>query len=321
MTRAAALGLLLALVAAPAVAQPSLPPELGTFRSGRAVLGLMGYNLTPDFSTNAVEVRQGSGASGGRGGTRLQLGQTGVGFTLGESVPIYLEGYLGWARYDPLAVLTAGERQTPLVRWNNIAATAGVGYDVRLSDTLALRPILHGGLAYAASDLRLLGWLLEEWLGIESSFLADRQAFVHALGGSLSLAYSDWRPEREIDIEVRYTRLRLETFGGTFAPVRGALTAEAIGLWGRTRWPTGLEAFGRPLRWVVDGSASFYLGEQRDALGFSWSVKVGGGIELDVGRQEVGLLGFSATRVRLVARYFLADRGVTGTSIGIGISF
>jgi len=40
-----------------------------------------------------------------------------------------------------------------------------------------------------------------------------------------------------------------------------------------------MEAFGRPLRWVIDGSSSLYLSDQRAALGFAWSAKLGGGID------------------------------------------
>jgi len=40
-----------------------------------------------------------------------------------------------------------------------------------------------------------------------------------------------------------------------------------------------MEAIGRPLRWVIDGSSSLYLSDQHSALGFAWSAKLGGGID------------------------------------------
>jgi hypothetical protein len=163
--------------------------------------------------------------------------------------------------------------------------------------------------------------VIRDRLGIEIPFLRDRQVFAHGFGGSLTLAYSDWRPEREIDAELRYTALRIETSDSSFAPARGSLTAETHGVWGRYRWPIGFEAFGRPIRWVVDGAGSLYLGQQRDELGFNWSVKAGAGIELDIGRCEIGVRDFTATRLRVVGRYFLADRGITGVSVGVGLSF
>lgn len=89
----------------------------------------------------------------------------------------------------------------------------------------------------------------------------------------------------------------------------------------RRRTFPGFEAFGRPLRWVIDGSASTYLGDQRVALGFNWSAKIGGGIEFDVGRYEIGAMGLNLSRVRVLGRYFFADRNVTGFSLGIGMSF
>jgi hypothetical protein len=120
---------------------------------------------------------------------------------------------------------------------------------------------------------------------------------------------------------LRYTQIELQTFGDTLPAARGEATARTLGLWTRLRWPTGREAFGRPLRWVLEGTGSYYFGDQRDALGFDWSVKVGGGIELDIGRREIGLFGINANRVRLIGRYFLGDQGVTGVSVGLGISF
>lgn len=50
-------------------------------------------------------------------------------------------------------------------------------------------------------------------------------------------------------------------------------------------------------------------------------MKVGGGIEFDVGRHEFGAAGINLSRIRLIARYFYGDGGITGTSFGIGMSF
>jgi len=41
----------------------------------------------------------------------------------------------------------------------------------------------------------------------------------------------------------------------------------------------------------------------------------------DLGLHEVGVAGINLNRVRLVARYFYRDGGITGTSFGNGISF
>jgi hypothetical protein len=285
------------------------------------VLGLFGYNVVPDGSTNALSISRGSfGADDGA--KTLTLGQLGFGFTVSQSFPLFLESYLGYARYDPRAYFTGGEetRRVPL-RWNNVAMTLGVGYDIQLAEYLWLRPILNGSLGYATSDAGLFGSFINFRTGRDVSALTDQHMNVRGLGGSLVLAYYDYRPARDIDVELRYTQIHLETFGDTPSRIGGNSTARTLGLWARYRWPTGLEAFGRPLRWVIDTSASAYLGDQREALGFAWSVKVGGGIEFDIGRQEFGALGLTLSRVRLIGRYFYGDGGITGTSFGIGMSF
>lgn len=318
-----------ALPAAPLRAQTddaTLAARLAEWRSSLrprpgGVLGLMGYNATPDGLANAVTLERDQ-VTGGAGDRTLTLGQLGSGFTVSESFPLFLEGYLGYARYDPRAVFSGGgeERRTPL-RWNNIVATIGVGYDIKLGEYLWLRPILNASLGYAASDASLFGDFVKYKTGVDISPFRDIHMNVWGLGGSMVLAYYDYRPTRDIDVELRYTQIRLETFGDTPPQARGSSTAQAVGLWGRLRWPTGLETFGRPLRWVLDGSATTYLGDQRDALGFSWAAKIGGGIEFDVGRYEMGGMGLYLSRVRLLARYFFADRKITGVSFGIGMSF
>jgi hypothetical protein len=290
-------------------------------RAGGAV-ALMGFNVTPDGSSNAIEVNRGTAApGGGEGAPALTLGQFGVGFTVDESFPLFLEGYLGYARYDPRTLFGgSGERQLPL-RWNNVAAEIGIGWDFHLTDYLILRPILNGAIGYVASDASLFGALVGRRTNVDLSALTALHANVAGFGGSLMLAYYDYRPARDIDVELRYTQIWLQTVGDTFQAAKGRATARTLGLWARYRWPTGWEAFGRPIRWVVDGSASAYLGDQREALGFSWALKVGGGIEFDVGRYEIGALGLNLSRIRVVGRFFLGDRGVTGESFGIGMSF
>jgi hypothetical protein len=284
------------------------------------VLGIMGYNMIPDGSSNTVQIDRGT-ASAGEGSSTFTLSQFGAGFTLSESFPLWLEGYVGMARYDPRAVFTnLGTRQTPL-RWNNVATTVGVGYDIRLAEYLWLRPIFNLSAGYAASDAALFGAFINFRTDRDISALTDQHVNVWGIGGSLMLAYYDHRPERDIDVELRYTQLQLQTFGDTIPAARGRSNAQTVGLWARYRWPTGLEAFGRPVRWVLDGNFTTYVGDQTDILGFTWAAKVGGGLEVDVGRYEFGALGLNLGRVRLVARYFFADRNITGTSIGLGFSF
>jgi len=293
--------------------------SLGSRRGG--VLALMGYNMSPDGSSNAVQIDRSNATGEGEGSPTFTMSQFGFGFTWSESFPLFTEAYIGTARYDPRAVFTnLGERRSPL-RWNNITGTIGIGYDFRLAQYLWLRPILNVSAGYAASDASLFGSFVKYRTGRDIEALTGQHVNVWGIGGSLMLAYYDYQPARDIDVELRYTQLQLQTFGDTIRAARGRSTAQTLGLWARYRWPTGLEAFGRPVRWVLDGSFTTYLGDQEEVLGFTWAAKVGGGVEVDLGRYEIGAFGINMNRVRLIARYFFADRNITGTSIGLGISF
>jgi len=85
------------------------------------------------------------------------------------------------------------------------------------------------------------------------------------------------------------------------------------------RWPMDAEMFGRPLRWVVDFSHSRFFGDQV-ALGFDHLTKVGGGIEMNVGRYELGVWDFNMQTIRIVGRYLFGNN-VSGASVGLAVSF
>jgi hypothetical protein len=286
-----------------------------------SVLGLIGYNMTPDGATNSLQISRGSTAPSGSSNV-LQLGQYGSGFTVAESLPLYMEGFIGTARYDPRAIFSGGETSRPVpLRWNNIASTIGLGWDIKLMDNLYLRPIINGSLGIMASDVALFGGFIRYRTGRDFPLLTDRHVNVYGLGGAITVAWYDYRPEFIFETELRYTGLALQTFGDTLPAARGASNARTLGLWTRYRWPTGIEAFGRETRWVLEGSASWYPGAQTQNLGYTWAARIGGGFEFDTGRYEFGAFGLNVNRVRLTGSYFFGDKGVTGLSFGLGLSF
>ena len=93
------------LVAAAATADPAVAQTLPTL-GGRGVLGIMGYNMVPDGSANALQIDTASARGSDNGDPIFTLAQTGFGFTVSETLPIFLEWYAGYARYDPRSAFT-----------------------------------------------------------------------------------------------------------------------------------------------------------------------------------------------------------------------
>lgn len=285
------------------------------------VLGLMGYGAIPSASASTLQVNRNT-AGAEDGDPTLTLSQLGFGFEVDESFPLWLEIYASYTRYDPRAVLLGEATRDISVRWNNFTTTLGIGWDFYLADSLYVTPILNVAGGYAASDVALASSFLAWWRNkSEPSALSDVHANVWGVGGSLMLTYFDYSVERQIDVQARYTQLRLQTFGDSLPASRGTSTSSTFGVWGQYRWPTGLEVFRRPLRWVLTGAASYYFGDQRQTTGFAWSTTVGGGIEFDVGRLQFGAMGLEVSRVQFTLNYLYADRNITGASFGLGISF
>jgi hypothetical protein len=250
----------------------------------------------------------------------LQTTQFGLGFTVDPDFPLYLEGFLGYSRYDPRFVFSEGAQKSVLpTRWNNVSGTVGVGWDFPIIEGLVFRPILNASLGHVETDVSLIGRLLELKFNRELAFLDRGRMNAYGLGGSLMLDLNIQRPGYEVDLELRYTDIRLSTFGDTSTLVRGESEAKTANVWGRVRWPMDAEMFGRPLRWVVDFSHSRFFGDQV-ALGFDHLTKVGGGIEMNVGRYELGVWDFNMQTIRIVGRYLFGNN-VSGASVGLAVSF
>src|SRR5262245_50309497 len=106
-TTALALAIAGALSAAPAWGQPDFSVIGGNVQKrANAVLTLMAFSVAPDVTAGSLTIN-----SAKTDNPSITLFQTGSGFTLASSFPLYLEGFVGFNRYDPTFVATNGEEE------------------------------------------------------------------------------------------------------------------------------------------------------------------------------------------------------------------
>lgn len=287
-----------------------LLPAAKIKESADEVLAMMSYSVVPDLTSSFLSVRDDQ-----VGQNRLFMTQFAGGETISKSVPVYLEGSAAFMRFDPVFVSERGQdfRSVP-ARWNSIALSGGVGYDFPIAPNLVLRPIFNFSLAHLESDASIAGRFLDDYIDPSLDFLKRGRLNAYGLGGSLMLDYTLVKPEHEIDVELRYTNIRLRTFDSS-AVVSGSASAEAASLYARYRAPTGLKVMDNPLRYVLEAANTVYLGDQRGLLGFNNLTSVGAGIEFDSSKYKAVV-----TRTRIVARYAFGEN-VRGFAIGLAVSF
>lgn len=305
------------LAAAPVPAQ-DLSPEgiLGNEIRARAdsALAVLGISAVPSETASTLVFDTGPGSEPGNDFTSAQLGG---GFTLSESVPLYLEGYVGYSRYDPVFVLSGGADQQRIpAKWTSLAATGGIGWDFGLTEHLALRPVLNLTLGTVISDTAFVSDLVADALGVEGEFLKSGSLTAGGIGGSLSLVYNRrWANDVEADLILRHTHIHLEPIAGD-EDVAGSAEAVTTALWSRLRLPTGYDAFGGPVRSVTEFSASHLPGDQGEILNTEWLAQVGFGYEIDITETRVPLV----TTTRLMFRYVKGEY-LDGYSLGLAASF
>jgi len=275
------------------------------------ILSMMQYTVFPDVTTSSLSI-----SSGNTGNPDLTLAQAGGGFTVSRSFPLYLEGNASFSRYDPTFIATNGteSREVP-AKWTTVTGTVGIGWDFALTPELKLRPIANLTLGHMESDLSAAVRIIEGQTDKEISFLENGRLNAVGLGGSLMLDYEHYRRDHEIDVEIRFTNIYLQSIPGTSGGVKGSEMAQNLNLWSRWRAPTGLTALQRPVRYVLEFTYSYYLGDQEDTLGFNHLFSLGAGLELDTSAYL-----YLTQRIRLIARYRYGEN-VSGWSIGLGISF
>ena len=300
-------GFVAALVSSIAAAQASGPVERRLEERANELLTVMGFGLTPDVTAGSLSI-----SDTASGDPRVQSATLGGGFTISKSLPLYLEGTAGYARYDPAFVASDGqvERTVP-TRWNSLSVTGGVGWDFPIARDLVLRPILNVSYGRVTTDAAIGATIAD----VELQRLQDARFEAVGAGGSLMLDYERYRPEGDLDAELRYTNIFLRTSGDLSDAVESRSIARSLNLWTRWRAPTGIVLLDRPLRYVLEFAHTRYGGDLEGALGFDYLSSIGLGMELDVSKYERWV-----SRVRLVARYRFGPN-VQGTSVGLAVSF
>jgi hypothetical protein len=276
-------------------------------------LTIMSFTLLPDITTSSLSIDSGTGDD-----ATLMQTTFGGGFTISEKYPLYAEGTLGYTRYRPTFVATNGDKKIDLrPTWNSLSATGGVGWDFPIDQKqeLVLRPMLNFTLGYVASDLSIAQALLEEKSDLDLNIIDGPRMNVYGLGSSVMLDYERYRADHQIDVELRYTLIKLQTLGNTTSGLKGKSETNTAGIWARWRAPLNVSLLKRPVRYVLESSYTTYFGPQRGALGFNHLTSLGAGVELDSSAYPVLI-----TRTRLVGRYMFG-KNVSGFSVGLAVSF
>lgn len=307
---------LLPLALPAAAAEPDWDRIFGAAVRAQAesALAVLGFATVPSETASAVALDTGKNPDRTYD---FVAGQLGGGFRWSEDLPIYLEGYVGYNRYDPVLLFTEGADTSLLpLKWTSFAATGGIGYEFDLTPYLVFRPLVHIALGRVQSDISVGTQILANQLGIDSDALRNGGVTAGGLGGSLALVYNRrWQNDYEVDVSLRYTDIRLQPIAGDRDLVAEA-AAQTAALWSRLRIPTPWDAFDRPIRTVAEFSASYLPGDQGEIIREQWLAQLGAGGEIDLENTWVPWV----TTTRVMFRYTWGEH-LEGYSLGIAASF
>ncbi len=270
--------LALVLCGAPAEAQPGQRAiaDVDVQALANGILGLMSFTVAPDVTTSSLSIENAATSN-----PNLAMTQLGGGFTWSKDLPLYLEGNAAWARYDPVFLASDVTQQRPVpVKWDSLSVSGGIGWDFPLAPNWVLRPMFSFTYGRLTSDLAGAKWWLEENTNVDLAALDRGRMQTYGLGGSLMIDYERFAPEADVDLELRYTNVILRNSGTLASDVDVRASAESASVWARRRVPTGWVVWDRPVRYVLEGAYTRFLGSQIE-LGVEHMASVGVGIEFD----------------------------------------
>ncbi len=109
-------------------------------------------------------------------------------------------------------------------------------------------------LGTMASDVRIGSRLIEQKRNADFKFLDGGRLNAYGLGGSLMLDYELFSKEQDIDVELRYSGMSLQTFGSTPEAVSGQSSAENIGCICCRAPISDWTLLKSPVRYVLEGA-------------------------------------------------------------------
>ena len=312
LLRLPTLVLFTSLLGAPAMAQPGQRAiaDVDVQALANGILGLMSFTVAPDVTTSSLSIENAATSN-----PHLAMTQLGGGFTWSKELPLYLEGNAAWARYDPVFLATDGADLRPVpVKWDSLSVSAGIGWDFPIAPNWVLRPMFNLTYGRLTSDLAGAKWWIEQNTNADLTSLDRGKMQAYGIGGSLMVDYERFAPEADVDLELRYTNVKRRNSGALATDIDARASAESASLWTRRRVPTGWVVWDRPVRYVLEGAYTRFLGSQTE-IGVDHMASLGAGIEFDSSAHDIWV-----TRWRAVARYKFGH-DLAGWSMGLAVSF
>ena len=119
-----------------------------------------------------------------------------------------------------------------------------------------------------------------------------------------------------MEAEVTYSHATTDVFDAPARKLKVSASNDVVTLFGRWSGPREWTIYGQPLGWNVFSSATVLAGDGRDALGFSYFIELGAGLDLDLRDRDLWLIEGIRPRVSGI----FGDN-VIGGQLGLSIRF
>jgi len=306
MRRAVAVGgAVLALAAADAAAQTTPRRDPPASEAGAQLLSIVGLAITPDITASRLEIDDDSQLAGQRIDTLRLANDVSLATPDG---PVYLEGNLGFARAK--VDLRFGDEAVEANNFDAVGAFGAIGPDLGVGRFTRVRPLLILGVGYVDDAFGL-----PEPIAGDAEESLDLRQWSAAAGLGLSVDHERPLGDDVIDLRLKLSHVVFDTLWAADQRLATETVNQTVNASAAYKHDTGVRLGRHPLLLTGLLGANAFLGDQQDALGFSWFAEYGAGLEVDLSAGEGAV---QRARLRVTG---IAGASVTGISFGAGIGF
>lgn len=308
----------------PMLLSPALAQELGGSgergledKIGQQLISLINFTVLPGISGARFEVSR-SAPDPDYKLNKLSISGSQELEIEDWSHKLYVEGGLGYLRTDQNAFgATVADGDLLAVKTNRSVYTAnlGAGPSIRFAKYFRFRPVLSVALSRFDNETGL-GQVEDPSGSIADLLKLDWQLTAATVAGALQLRYDRLYKGRIIEVQGTYTHAYTNVVSAPSSRLRFSGQNDVFTLLARLSKSTGRRFFGRPVYWNVYSTATGLAGDGRDALGFSYFVELGAGLDLDFRVDQKPLFKALRTRASIIA-----GDNIRGFQVGLSFRF
>ncbi len=201
-------------------------------------------------------------------------------------------------------------------KWKTYSGTLGLIADVPVNDDLVITFAVDAGIARLENEANYRGDLVADLAPLMDGILFNWTTNASIVSGVTGLKYKKSLTTVDLDLQAHYTHSYVSSFSESRDFSGFSEHTNTLGLSADVTHPLNTKAMGYPLSGIIHMGYVAFMGNNREAMGFSNYGELGYSIKFDISNESLPVKSFN-----LGAKGIMGDNNLIGWSLILGYKF